>query len=114
MKSKKIVLGIVAGILVVVCMSVAFFATQGNTDYYTQIDNKWVREIPPHGAMNYKYTLSAYDEKGTEKDVTFETSKVLTDKAFLCLKIQPIRGVVNWAEVEYSELPATVQKQYSE
>ena len=37
MKSKKIILGVVAAILVVVCMSVAFLATQ-NKDYYTQID----------------------------------------------------------------------------
>lgn len=114
MKSKKMVFCIVAGILVIVCMSVAFLATQGNTDYYTQIDNKWVTEIPPHGAMNYKYTLSSYDEKGTEKDVTFETSKILTDKAFLCLKVNPLRGVVTWAEVQYDELPSAVQQQYSE
>ena len=55
MKSKKVVVGIIAAILVVVCMGVAFLATQ-NDDYYTQIDNRWVQEIAPHGAMNYKYT----------------------------------------------------------
>lgn len=70
MKSKKIILGVVAAILVVVCMSVAFLATQ-NKDYYTQIDNRWVQNIAPHGAMNYKYTLTAYDESGNERDVVF-------------------------------------------
>ncbi|MSS91166.1 YxeA family protein [Eisenbergiella tayi] len=113
MKSKKVVLGIVAAILVVLCMGVAFLATQ-NEDYYTQIDNNWVQEIAPHGEMNYKYTLSAYDENGNEKDIVFETSRVLTDDAFLCLKVNFIRGVVTWAETEYEKLPAKVQQYYNE
>ena len=86
MKSKKAVIGIVAAILVVLCMGLAFLATK-NEDYYTQIDNRWGQEIAPHGAMNYKYTLAAYDENGNEKDVVFEASRVLTDQAFLCLKV---------------------------
>ena len=113
MKSKKVVLGIVAAILVVLCMGVAFLATQ-NEDYYTQIDNNWVQEIAPHGEMNYKYTLSAYDENGNEKDIVFETSRVLTDDAFLCLKVNFIRCVVTWAETEYEKLPAKVQQYYNE
>ena len=44
MKSKKVVVGIIAAILVVICMGVAFLATQ-NDDYYTQIDNRWVQEL---------------------------------------------------------------------
>ena len=113
MKSKKVVLGIVAAILVVLCMGVAFLTTQ-NEDYYTQIDNNWVQEIAPHGEMNYKYTLSAYDEKGNKKDIVFETSRVLTDDAFLCLKVNFIRGVVTWAETEYEKLPAKVQQYYNQ
>lgn len=113
MKSKKIILGVVAAILVVVCMSVAFLATQ-NKDYYTQIDNRRVQNIAPHGAMNYKYTLTAYDESGNEKDVVFETSHILNDDAFLCLKVNFIRGVITWAEVKYEELPVKVQQYYNE
>ena len=113
MKSKKIVVGIIAAILVVVCMGGAFLATQ-NDDYYTQIDNRWVQEIAPHGAMNYKYTLAAYDKNGNEKDVVFETSRILTDDAFLCLKVNFIRGVVTWAAVKYEELPAKVQQYYNQ
>ena len=113
MKSKKVVVGIIAAILVVVCMGGAFLATQ-NDDYYTQIDNRWVQEIAPHGAMNYKYTLAAYDKNGNEKDVVFETSRILTDDAFLCLKVNFSRGVVTWAEVKYEELPAKVQQYYNQ
>lgn len=114
MKSKKIWVGIAAIILIVLCMGMVFLATQGNTDYYTQIDNRWVTEITPHGAMNYKYTLVAYDENGEKKDITFETSKVLTEGAYLCLKVAPLRGVVTWAEVQYKELPEAVQAVYSD
>lgn len=113
MKSKKLWLGIGAVVLIVLCMGVAFLATQGKTDYYTQIDNRWVTEIDPHGAMNYEYNLDAYDETGKERDIAFETSKVLTDGAYLCLKVAPIRGVVTWAEVQYDELPEAVQAVYS-
>ena len=105
MKSKKLWLGIGAVVLIVLCMGVAFLATQ--------IDNRWVTEIDPHGAMNYEYNLDAYDETGKERDITFETSKVLTDGAYLCLKVAPIRGVVTWAEVQYDELPEAVQAVYS-
>ena len=56
----------------------------------------------------------AYDESGNAKDVTFETSKVLTDGAYLCLKVAPIRGVVTWAEMQFDELPSSVQEKYKE
>ena len=49
-----------------------------------------------------------------KRDITFETSKILKDDAFLRLEVAPIRGVVNWEEVEYTELPSAVQSVYSE
>ena len=104
---KKIGIVIVVAVLAITFMTVAFLTTQTNTDYYTQIDNRWVTDIAPHGAMNYKYTLVAYN-------VTFETSKVLTDGAYLCLKVAPIRGVVTWAEMQFDELPSSVQEKYKE
>ena len=110
---KKIGIVIVVAVLAITFMTVAFLTTQTNTDYYTQIDNRWVTEIDPHGTMNYEYNLDAYDETGKERDITFETSKVLTDGAYLCLKVAPIRGVVTWAEVQYDELPEAVQAVYS-
>lgn len=107
---KKIGIVIVVAVLAITFMTVAFLTTQTNTDYYTQIDNRWVTDIAPHGAMNYKYTLVAYDESGNAKDVTFETSKVLTDGAYLCLKVAPIRGVVTWAEMQFDELPLMLSR----
>lgn len=109
---EKIGIVIVIAVLAITFMTVAFLTTQTNTDYYTQIDNRWVTDIAPHGAMNYKYTLVAYDESGNAKDITFETSKILTEDAYLCLKVAPIRGVVTWTEVQFDELPSAIQEKY--
>lgn len=49
---------------------------------------------------------------GPEKELSFETSRILTDDAYLCLKVAPFRGVVTWAEVQFDEMPAAVQEQY--
>ena len=114
MNKKNVLIGVGIVVMVVLCIGIAIFAGTGGTDYYTQIDNTKVKEIEPHGAMNYSYTLTVYDEKSTKRDITVETSKILKDDAFLRLEVAPIRGVVNWEEVEYTELPSAVQSVYSE
>lgn len=82
-KKKTIIVAVIV-VLAVAFIAVAFLATQKSADYYTQIDNDCVTEIAPHGAMNYRYTLNAYDETGAEKELSFETSRILTDDAYLC------------------------------
>ena len=109
---KKTIIVAVMVVLAVAFITVAFLATQESADYYTQIDNDCVTEIAPHGAMNYRYTLNAYDETGSEKELSFETSRILTDDAYLCLKVAPFRGVVTWAEVQFEEMPTVVQERY--
>lgn len=94
MNRKSIVIGISIVIVIILGIGIAFFSGVGSSNYYTQIDNEKVLEIEPHGAMNYSYTLTAYDESGKEKALTFETSKILTDGAYICLDVAPIRGVV--------------------
>lgn len=74
---KKIGIVLVIAVLAIIFMTVAFLTTQTNTDYYTQIDNRWVTDIAPHGAMNYKYTLVAYDDSGNAKDITLRQAKFL-------------------------------------
>ncbi len=110
---KKVGIIAVIAILAIAFIAVAFLSTQKSTNYYTQIDNDCVTEIAPHGAMNHSYTLVAYDENGDEKELTFETSRILTDDAYLCLKVAPFRGVVTWAEAQFEELPVAVQGKYS-
>jgi len=87
--------------------------------YYTQIDNSKIAAVEPDGGvidfsggMEFAYTLPSYDENGKRKEMTFGTMRELKEGAFLRLKAVPIRGVVEWTEVQYGELPAAVQSQY--
>lgn len=109
---KKLLIGVGAALLVVICIGVAFLAGAGSTYYYTQIDNSKVERIAPHGAMNYSYTLLSYNEAGEERNITFETARELKEGAFIRLEVVPIRGVLTWAEVQYEELPTAVQNKY--
>ncbi len=116
---RKILIALVA-VLIVVAGGVTFFAFSGNGSiYYTQIDNSKVEKnssnsgvINLKGNLPYLYTLTAYDENGAEKEITFGTSKELKEGAFIRLEVMPIRGVVSWSEVQYDELPTAVQNNY--
>lgn len=119
---KKATIGICAAVLFVglVCFGIWFLSGTGSADYYTQIDNSKMEEVHSRGGvvdfkggLPYSYTLLAYDEKGKEKEVTFGTSKQLREGAFLRLAVMPVRGVLEWAEVSYEELPPMVQKRYT-
>ena len=63
--------------------------------------------------MDYSYTLFSYNENGKGKDITFGTSKELKEGAFIRLTVMPIRGVLEWKEVQYDELPAAVKSNYA-
>lgn len=89
-----------------------------NGTYYTQIDNARTEKleskggiIDPTGGMSLRYTLPAYDEQGSEREISFGTERELRDDAFLKLDVVPIRGVVGWEEVQFEELPQKVQSQ---
>lgn len=93
---------------------------EGST-YYTQIDNSKAEQpgdtdgvinLQGSGGLQYSYTLPAYDEKGGEKEITFGASKELREGAFISLNVMPFRGVLNWQEVQYDELPDAVQALY--
>lgn len=120
---KKIMIGITAVAIVMiglVCFCAWFLSGTGSTYYYSQIDNSKVKQteskggvINFSGSMDYSYTLFAYDENGNGKDITFGTSKELKEGAYICLTVMPIRGVLEWEEVQYDELPAAVQSNYT-
>lgn len=111
------------GLTVVIVAAIACFGIKLFSDagyYYTQIDNSKVEEVESKGGvidftggMSYSYELTAYNEKGKEKTVEFGTEKKLKEGAFLCLTVKPVQGVVDWKEVQYDELPAEVQSNYT-
>ena len=119
MKEKVSVVIVAAVFLaVLVCVGGGLLSGAGSADYYTQIDNRRMEEVHSRvidfkGGLPYSYTLLAYDEKGKEKEITFGTSRELREGAFLHLTVKPVRGVLDWAEVSYKELPPAVQKRYT-
>ena len=121
MKEKVSVVIVAAVFLaVLVCVGGWFLSGTGSDAYYTQIDNRRMEEVHSRGGvidfkggLPYSYTLLAYDEKGKEKEITFGTSRELREGAFLHLTVKPVRGVLDWAEVSYKELPPAVQKRYT-
>lgn len=119
---EKVSAGIVIAVLLtgLACFGGWFLSGSGSADYYTQIDNRRLEEVHSRGGvidfkggLPYSYTLLSYDEKGKEKEVTFGTSKELREGAFLRLTVMPVRGVLEWTEVSYEELPPAVQKRYA-
>lgn len=120
----KTIVRIVCAVLVVAGVALCgfwFLSGFGSSYYYTQIDNSKLTQVPPrgmvdlsgNGGMDYSYTLPSYDEGGGEADVTFGVSRELREDAFLRLTVQPGRGVLNWSEVQYDELPPAVQAHYA-
>ena len=83
--------------------------TDSAESWYSQSNNDLVTEITPHGGMNYRYPVTAYDEGGGSRTVDFDTSRVLRDGAYLRLEIAAFRGVISWEEVAWEDLPAAVQ-----
>lgn len=107
---EKIPLIFGAIIFVAVCALAYYVLMIRTMNYYTQIDNTNATYL---SGGEYKYTLRAYDEHGKIEDVTFKANRELREDAFLKLEVMSIRGVVNWEEVNYDELPQDVRSRYS-
>ena len=76
--------------------------------------NTKVTELPVSEDMRYEYTLIAYNEHGKEKEMAFKTSRELREDAYLKLDTMFLRGVINWEEVQFEELPEEVKMKYQE
>lgn len=116
---KKVLGGIGVVVLAAICICIFLLSGVGGKYYYTQVDNSKIGLMEPDGGvidfsggMDFAYALPAYDADGNAKDITFGTTRELREGAFLRLKTAPIRGVVEWKEVQYEELPEPVQSKY--
>lgn len=117
---KKVLFGIGAIVVVAICLCVYLLSGAGSTYYYSQIDNSKLEPTESSGGvinfggnMDYSYTLFSYNEDGEGKEITFGTSRELKEGAFIRLTVMPVRGVLEWSEVQYDELPIAVQEQYT-
>lgn len=107
----------IIGIVSVICVLLLICCAAGGMWYlenrqnffYTKVDNSKVSELPPGEDMKYKYSLECYSEKGKKKSLTFKTSKILREDAYLMLEVRSF-GVHKWEEIEYDKLPSIVQE----
>jgi uncharacterized protein (TIGR01655 family) len=106
-----VVVGIIVFILFLYGIYYLLFIQRST--YYTQIDNSKMEGLSATDSMKYEYTLTAYDEKGKEKEVTFKTNRELREDAYLKLEVMLTRGVLNWEEVQFEEMPKEVREKYS-
>lgn len=108
--------GVIAAVLGFCVVFVGINVGAAGSYYYVRIDNSKVEEndsrgsvVNLKGSMDYIYTLPACNDKGNKKDISFSTSRMLREGAYLRLTVTPLRGVVEWKEVEYEELSADVR-----
>lgn len=114
-----IIIGAIFACIITICLSFYLLSEAGSTIYYTKIDNHRVSEndakggvVSIDGNMAYCYTLCSYTENGSSKEIKLGAERELREGAFLRMTVMPVRGVLRWEEVQYSELPTPVQQQY--
>ncbi|MCM3716774.1 YxeA family protein [Fictibacillus phosphorivorans] len=72
-------------------------------DVYVQINEE---AVPKDG--RYEYALNGYNEKGEEKEVTFDSGKVLKEDAYLKITVKG-DFVEGWEEVQGEDIPESVK-----
>lgn len=115
---KKIVIMIVVlAITAAVFFIRIVFSDDAREFYYVRIDNSAIENLGPrkgvidfNGGMEYGYKLIGYNEWGAEKNVSFGTNRQLREGAYLKLSVVPIRGVTEWEEVIFEEMPEAVRE----
>lgn len=118
---KKILFAVISFVLAAASAGGLFLSKTGTTYRYTQIDNTKIEKIESRGGVidlkggvDYQYALPSYDEDGEKKEISFGTSRELREGAFIRLTVAALRGVTKWEEVQYDELPLSVQDKYEQ
>lgn len=116
---RKILAAAALGAVIVAGLCLASQLFSSGAYYYTQVDNSRIERVHSSGGvidltggLEYSYTLVAYKENGAAEDISFGMSRELREGAFLRLEVAPVRGVVDWSEVRYDELPEPVRRYY--
>ena len=93
-------------VIILIAIAGLFYLTIfTDATYYVQVDNARVTEITPRGGMYYRYDLPGFNDKGQARSLSFETSRILRDEAYLTLHVAPLRGVTRWEEVQPEDIP---------
>lgn len=114
MKNRTIWLLLLWFVIVLIALAGLFYLTfLTDTVCYTQVNNLHASEITPRGGMYYQYKLTGYDERGRERELTFQTSRLLREGAYLTVHVAPLRGVTDWAEVTFGDMPSGAQEAFA-
>lgn len=98
--------GIIA--FIAICFVVIYVLFYQSTDYYVKVDNTKLKALSEED-MKFEYTLDGYNSKGRFKKLTFKTSRKLKEGAYLKLEVMYVRGVINWEEVTFKQIPTKAQ-----
>ena len=109
MKKTIIIIGTVF-VLFAAALSIVVFVGVGVGDnsFYTRVDNSNVRNVDEND-MKFSYSLPAVSSSGEKKTVEFMTYRQLREGALLKLKLLPLRGVTEWEEVQWNDLPDIIK-----
>ena len=101
-------------VIILIAMAGLFYLTFcTDAVYWAQVDNLHASEITPRGGMSYQYQLAAYDDHGRERQVTFQTSRILREGAYLQIHVAPLRGVTAWEEVQVGDMPLDAREAFA-
>ena len=89
--------GIIA--FIAICFVVIYVLFYQSTDYYVKVDNTKLKALSEED-MKFEYTLDGYNSK---------TSRKLKEGAYLKLEVMYVRGVINWEEVTFKQIPTKAQ-----
>lgn len=95
-------------VFIAICFVVIYVLFYQSTDYYVKVDNTKLKALSEED-MKFEYTLDGYNNKGRSKSLTFKTSHKLKEGAYLKLEVMYVRGVINWEEVTFKQIPTKAQ-----
>ena len=113
---------VITGVLLVIAIAIGVciwwvVSEIPNGTYYAQVNNTRIEKQEPTGSiidftggMPLAYKLPAFDESDKEKEISFGVERELRDDAYLELQVVPIRGVMEWSEVQFDEMPEKAQE----
>ena len=95
-------------VFIAICFVVIYVLFYQSTDYYVKVDNTKLKALSEED-MKFEYTLDGYNNKRRSKSLTFKTSRKLKEGAYLKLEVMYVRGVINWEEVTFKQIPTKAQ-----
>jgi uncharacterized protein (TIGR01655 family) len=109
---KKLLIGLVAAVVVVVGGYKIFESMYyGGSTYYTQITTDGqkftTKDDKGNHYIDYKYTLTGYDDQGSAQKLDFNANKErpLRRNAYLKLTYNKNKGVTKWEAVTKTAVP---------